>query len=61
VKSVNQIFYHNFMEVNSKQDIFLFQGDQLSQWIFKEAGRVLAQHIVALSPSFSPELIDQPG
>lgn len=32
------------------------QGDQLSQWIFAEAGKVLAKHIVALSSSMSNEL-----
>jgi Predicted N-acetylglucosamine kinase len=26
------------------------QGDQLSQWLFSEAGRVLAHHVIALFP-----------
>lgn len=37
------------------------QGDKLAQHVFEEAGRALAQHIVALSPSFHSELVNRPG
>jgi N-acetylglucosamine kinase-like BadF-type ATPase len=36
-------------------------GDKLAASIFEEAGRGLAQHIVALSPNFSETLLNQPG
>jgi N-acetylglucosamine kinase len=37
------------------------QGDKLAAWVFEQAGRGLAQHIAALSPNFSEELLNQPG
>ena len=36
-------------------------GDQTAAWVFEQGGRGLAQHIVALSPNFSAELLSQPG
>jgi N-acetylglucosamine kinase len=36
-------------------------GDKMAAWVFEQAGRVLAQHIIALSPNFSEELLSQPG
>lgn len=38
-----------------------FSGDKLAAWIFEQAGEKLAQHIVALSPNFSEELLNQYG
>lgn len=37
------------------------QGDRLSQWLFKEAGRVLARHITALLPQVDSKLLSEPG
>ena len=37
------------------------QEDQLAAWIFEQAGKGLAQHIVALSPNFSDQLLSQAG
>ena len=34
------------------------QGDKLSQWLFSEAGRVLARHIIALLPQIQPVSIE---
>lgn len=33
-------------------------GDPLAKWVFSEAGKVLARHIVALSPSMSSSLLE---
>jgi hypothetical protein len=33
----------------------------MAAWVFEQAGKVLAQHIVALSPNFSGPLLNQPG
>lgn len=37
------------------------QGDQLSQWLFSEAGRVLARHVIALFPKVDSKLLSEPG
>ena len=37
------------------------QGDKLAAWVFEQAGKGLAQHIVALSPNYSQEILNQPG
>ncbi|GFG31290.1 hypothetical protein Cfor_12855 [Coptotermes formosanus] len=37
------------------------QGDQLSQWLFSEAGRVLARHVAALFPQVDSKLLSEPG
>jgi len=37
------------------------QKDQLSQWLFSEAGRVLARHVIALIPQVDSKLLSEPG
>ncbi|KAJ4451032.1 hypothetical protein ANN_02468, partial [Periplaneta americana] len=36
-------------------------GDKLSQWLFSEAGRVLARHITALLDQVDSKLLEAPG
>ena len=36
-------------------------GDKLCQWLFEEAGRHLGEHIVAMEPDMSQELINTKG
>ena len=36
-------------------------GDKMAAWVFEQAGRGLAQHIVALSPNFTEQHFTQPG
>lgn len=37
------------------------EEDPLAQWLFAEAGRVLAHHIVAIQKDMAPELMAQSG
>ena len=48
-------FCKELSQIATKED------DAMAKWVFSEAGRVLAHHIIAIQKDMTSELMNQPG